>query len=88
MRDREILKPDDTRNAVHVACVDAADRLVRIACGDPATVERLATMLREGAIVEVRVALPAGKVAVQLVRGDTRETLAVVDPTPMRQVVN
>lgn len=88
MSNREIFKPGDDRAAVHVALVEAADKLVSLVCEDRRTVASLAALIGAGAVVEVRTMLPSGKVAVQLVRDGKRETLATVDPTPMRQAVN
>ena len=87
-RTREILRPSDARQGALDSLLGAAEGVARMVCEDDATLTRLREMLSAGAVLEVRVALPAGKVAVQLVRDGQRETLATIDPTPMRPAVN
>ena len=83
---RELVPPGDRLSEVRQSLIDAAAAVAAAVCGDDAATEGLAAMLAAGAVLEVRVALPRGRIALQLVRGDKRETLATIGDVTLHAV--
>ena len=83
---RELVPPGDPLSEARQRLIDAAAEVAAAACGDDAATEGLAAMLASGAVLEVRVALPRGRIALQLVRGDKRETLATIGDVTLHAV--
>lgn len=83
---REMLTPNDPRQATLTRLRREALALVDLICGDTATQEGLLALTEQGATVEVRIALPQGRIGVELLRDGKRETLALIGPVPLRTV--
>ncbi len=86
MTGRTIMSPGTPSHDAYDALLVAASGVIRSIVGEAEA--DLVALMKAGAVVQLRIAMPSGRVALELVRGDRRDVLGAVDPTAMRSMAH